>query len=55
MARGTQAGRREQKNTASEGDAQPADDLVEKFVDHLLEVTLVFVFVFFEPTFRFLA
>ena len=44
MARGTQAGRREQKDSASEGDAQPADDLVEKFVDHLLEVTLVFVF-----------
>jgi hypothetical protein len=41
-----QAGRRKQKDSAARWDARPADDLVASVVDHLLEVTLVFVFIF---------
>ena len=46
MARGAQAGRREQRTSPARWDARPADDLVASVVDHLLEVTLVFVFIF---------
>ena len=36
----------ETKDSAARWDARPADDLVASVVDHLLEVTLVFVFIF---------
>ena len=34
------------RDSAARWDARPADDLVASVVDHLLEVTLVFVFIF---------